>query len=216
VTTQHTTGPTMSRPATLLAGIALLALAGSACGPGKTSTGSAGVGDASTATGDGTGAAGTEGTGSGSGSGTTGSGGVVGCQQFDDADYAAWAAQCEAAADEGTCRTAIPEAAQCAQCVWEDWVPTTLDENGQCVYGPVTGACKFEAFGDGCEESWTNCKPGLSMYRVTDSGQVELHLGEYCIAKGQHDGLCAVDDQGKAYDSVAPECTCICDPNFPG
>ena len=215
----------MSRRAAALAGVVLLTLAGPACERAKMSPGTAGSGTATEATGasSGTGDGATSG-GASQGGGTGSTSGQPSCGPVPgEIDWDALEAMCAAAGDaqgcESTASDTVFDAAQaCAVCVWDDWVPTSLDGNGECVYGPVEGACRMVALGtEGCMGGNLACDPGhMPMWRPDGGGGVVLHLGPLSECFVPADAkACPVDAQGNVLDNAPPECACLCDAEFP-
>ncbi len=224
--TRRTTGSTTSSSAMALAGIVLLVLAGPACEGAKTSAGSSGSGATTGATGASSSGAGDGGTSGGAsqGGGTGGTSGRPSCGHVPGGiDWDALEAMCAAAGDAQACESAasdaVFEAAEaCAVCVWDDWVPTSLDGSGQCVYGAVEAGCRMVVLGtEGCVGGNLACDPGhMPMWRPDGAGGVQLHVGPQSECFYPADGgPCSLDAEGNVVGDAPPECACLCDPDFP-
>jgi hypothetical protein len=133
------------------------------------------------------------------------------------ASFAGVNATCSAATDEAAC-IAANEAQPCHACVWEDWVPTTLEPDGTCSYGPVMGACVGEQIhvnSVGCVGGSTACGDFTDaiVYRL-EGTELQLLRAPYCTPPG--DGACFTDADGTFPASLPPECACACAADFPG
>lgn len=138
-----------------------------------------------------------------------------------DCGAVAWedvVAACGAAGGEPGCGAASVEVGQlasshgapCFRCVWVDWVPTTIDSRGVCSYGVPSTSCEAEAIAEiGCFEAQGPCSNGDALlFRPVAAGGVELVNAPICTPT---DEPCFVSGE-----PVVPECSCGCDPAFPG
>ncbi len=124
-------------------------------------------------------------------------------------------ATCRGAADEASCTAAGDAQLPCFACVWTDWVPTSVDADGVCSYGPIAGTCVAERIDgvDGCIEVLSPCT-GDDIVHRTEGGGVQLLVAPYCVPPVET--RCELDADGSVR-AGPPECACACDdPAFPG
>lgn len=138
-------------------------------------------------------------------------------------DWDVLVATCRAATDEMGCAPASSDVealasrfgGPCYVCVWEDWVPTTIDEAGACVFGEVVASCELDALGPGgigCLSAPAECTGGQKMIFREGTDGVEILVAPLCSFPPDVDA-CFAHPEG---EPMAPECACGCDPSFPG
>lgn len=103
-------------------------------------------------------------------------------------------------------------------CVWETWVPVTL-EGETCTFGAPTQRCALEwCHSEGC---WPRPVCGESenvvgALIVGPEGDVQVGIAEWCVGPPDGSWYCSWDPQtGEVLEGLA-ECDCLCDPAFPG
>lgn len=146
----------------------------------------------------------------GADSGSSSSGGA------EEPDPAEFAELCRAQADPTAC-AAVPAAGTepIYWCAWYSRVSASLDDEGNCVLGPLTGSCDIEeAYESGCAGPTSACGvEGFTGYEVDEAGRVTLvHHVDGCFPGG--DSGCDVDEQGTVLTGP-PECTCHCEAEYP-
>lgn len=122
------------------------------------------------------------------------------------ADRAAAERICAGAPDENACANLNAAPEQCHACVWTDWVPTTLEVDGTCSFGPVEASCAPEIL----DPNGVGCYAEEIVMYETDAEVTRLLRAPYCQPVTFE---CRPDGDS---DDDPPECACAFDPAFPG